>query len=89
MSLFNSSSVTYDAVCNTYSACFSTQHFGIDYGGPLPEEEEREDTIVVPRVNHGIFGSEYYDLCLAIDPLEHSSNYGIDIYLCVLEYVLS
>ena len=47
------------------------------HGGPLPEEEEREDTIVVPRVNHGIFGSEYYDLCLAIDPLEHSSNYGV------------
>ena len=25
---------------------FSTQHFGIDYGGPLPEEDDREDAIV-------------------------------------------
>ena len=47
---------------------FSTQRFGIDYGGPLPEEDDREDAIVVPRVNHGISSSDYYDLCLAIDP---------------------
>ena len=68
---------------------FSTQRFGIDYGGPLPEEGDREDAIVVPRVNHGISSSDYYDLCLAIDPLQHSTNYGIDIYLRVLDYVLS
>ena len=73
-----------------YLQCMAFQHsFGIDYGGPLPEEEDREDAIVVPRVNHGISSSDYYDLCLAIDPLEHSSNYGIDIYLRVLDYVLS
>ena len=81
---------------HVHSACailtvhdFSTQRFGIDYGGPLPEEDDREDAIVVPRVNHGISSSDYYDLCLAIDPLEHSSNYGIDIYLHVLDCVLS
>ena len=63
--------------------------FGIDYGGPLPEEEDREAAIVVPRVNHGISSSGYYDIRLAIDPLEHSSNYSIDIYLHVVDYVLS
>ena len=26
---------------------FSTQRFGIDYGGLLPEEDDREDAIVV------------------------------------------
>ena len=72
---------------HVHSACYYTlqchdfsTRFGIDYGEPLPEEDDREDAIVVPRVNHGISSSDYYDLCLAIDPLEHSSNNGIDIY---------
>ena len=54
---------------------FSTQRFEIE--GPLPEEDDGEDAIVVPRVNHGISSSDYYDLCLAIDPLQHSTNYGM------------
>ena len=62
---------------HVHSACtiltvhdFSTQHFGIDYGGPLPEEDDRARRCDCgPRVNHGISSSDYYDLCLAIDPL--------------------
>ena len=51
---------------HVHSACtiltvhvFSTQRFGIDYGGPLTEDDDREDAIVVPRVNHGIYSSDF------------------------------
>ena len=54
----------------------------------LKKMTEKMQLCMVPRVNHGISSSDYYDLCLAIDPLQHSTNYGIDIYLRVLDYVL-
>eukprot|EP00731_Ephydatia_muelleri_P005074 Em0002g1250a len=60
--------------------------YGIDYEGPLPEVEEDGD-VSVPTISTSITEDEFEDLCLMIDPMATSHNYGIDIYLEVLHYV--
>ena len=58
----------------------------IDYEGPLPEVEEDGD-VSVPTISASITEDEFEDLCLMIDPMARSHNFGIDIYLEVLHYV--
>ena len=71
---------------NTYFTFSIKQYYGVDYGGPLPEQEE-DETVVVPSIHHPLTGFQFYDLCSSINPLMYSSNFGIDIYLCVLDFV--
>ena len=48
---------------------------------------EEDGDVHVPTTSTSISEDEYEDLCLMIDPMARSHNYGIDIYLDVLHYV--
>ena len=49
---------------------------------------EEDGDVHVPAISRSIISEEEYeDLCLMIDPMARSHNYGIDIYVDVLHYV--
>ena len=43
--------------------------------------------MVVPSIHHPLTALQFYDLCSSINPLRYSSNFGIDTYLRVLDFV--
>ena len=48
---------------------------------------EEDGDVHVPAISRTISEDEYEDLCVMIDPMARSNNYGIDIYVDVLHYV--
>ena len=48
---------------------------------------EEDGDVSVPMISTCITEDELEDLCLMIDPMARSHDYGIDIYLEVLHYV--
>ena len=44
---------------------------------------QEDGGVHVPAISTSISEDEYEDLCLMIDPMARSRNYGIDIYLDV------
>ena len=48
---------------------------------------KEDGDVSVPTISTSITEDEFEDLCLMIDPMATSHNYGIDIYLEVLHYV--
>ena len=66
--------------------------FGIDYDGPLPSNEYDGDTwndfsVQVPEIPCPLSNALFNRMKCAVDPLEESSCYGIDIYIKSLEIV--
>ena len=62
------------------------QHYGYDPNGPSPFEETNNN-VVVPAINFD-YPSERTTVALeAIDPLRHSTQMGIDVYVEVLHLV--
>ena len=66
--------------------------FGIDYDGPLPSNEYDGDTwndfsVQVPEIPCPLSNTAFNRMKCAVDPLEESSCYGIDIYIKSLEIV--
>ena len=66
--------------------------FGIDGNGPLPNPAWGEDVsqlnaIEVPEVHLTIYSNEIHHRLMQFDPLVDSQNFGIDIYLHVVEYL--
>ena len=66
--------------------------FGIDYDGPLPSNEYDGDTwndfsVQVPEIPCPLSNTVFNRMKSAVDPLEESSCYGIDIYIKSLEIV--
>lgn len=52
-------------------------------------EDVNHTTVEVPRVPCPLTDSDYAQMCTNINPLAVSSDYGIDIYLESLEFVLA
>ena len=48
---------------------------------------DEDGDVSVPMISASITEDEFEDLCLMIDPMARSHNFGIDIYLEVLRYV--
>ena len=66
--------------------------FGIDYDGPFPSNEYDWDTwndfsVQVPEIPCPLSSTVFNRMKCAVDPLEESSCYGIDIYIKSLEIV--
>ena len=64
------------------------QLFGIDWDGPLPLEEE-EVRVVVPECPCPLTDVQLDELSTIVSPLSSSTNYGIDLYQSVVQYVES
>ena len=64
---------------------------GHDYGSsidddiPLPEP----DSVAVPQGRFHLSDQIQLQLHTIVDPLQESDNYGIDLYLAVIEYIHS
>ena len=66
--------------------------FGIDGDGPLPTNlcngaDEEENTIEVPHVDVPLTEEQFSQLQSQISPHGPGSNYGIEIYVRVLQFL--
>lgn len=60
--------------------------YGVSVEDPVPPDVP---SVTVPEVNFHLQGHELNQLIAMFDPLQESDNYGIDLYLSVLELVNS
>ena len=63
----------------------SNTHFGIDWDGPLPCCSDNAVDVEPPEQPLGILN--YQELCLRINPLEQSAEYGMELYSETILYV--
>ena len=62
-----------------------TDLYGIDPDGPEPIDND--GTVVVPSLNYQLEPEDYQQLTVTINPLSPSSNFGIDLYEEVVEFI--
>ena len=60
---------------------------GIDWDGPLPQEENDADQVDVPPCDSPLTEEQYRQLQANISPLAESSNYGINLVLDSLTFI--
>ncbi len=60
--------------------------FGIDWNGPLPDEEDMS-SVDIPNVRNPLSEHDYAELLRSISPLNESTSFGTDLYLNVLNFV--
>lgn len=65
----------------------NAQGHGIDWEGPLPQEENEADQVEVPPCECPLTEEQYRQLQDNIPPLAESPNYGIDLYLDCLSFI--
>ena len=65
------------------------QTFGIDWEGPMPhlDNEGISDAVVVPEIDCPLDSYAFDELDDVIQPLAETTNYGIDLYEKVLDFV--
>lgn len=62
--------------------------YGIDEDGALGDNET-EGTVTIPRISFQLDQSQLHQLKQTINPLDHCPNYGINIYLNVVQFLNS
>ena len=60
--------------------------YGIDNDSPIPSQHDAS-TIDIPEITYQMSDADMASLKLTIDPLQQSSEYGIDIYENTLQYL--
>jgi len=65
------------------------QTFGVDWEGPMPhpDNEGISDGVVVPEIDCPLDSYTFDELDDVIPPLAETTNYGIDLYEKVLDFV--
>lgn len=63
------------------------QSYGIDADGP--ETYDEEGTVAVPQLNFQLDPADYRRLCITVDPMSPSINYGIDLYEQAIQFIES
>lgn len=69
---------------------FSTQEgeeFGIDWDGPLPSD--LNSAVEVNPPDMPLSYESYEELCSTVFPLEECDDFGMDIYLRVVDFVVN
>ena len=64
------------------------QQMGIDWDGPLPPTDCSENTVFVDPPRQPLTDLDYQELCATINPLDSSSEYGLELYVETLQFVL-
>ena len=63
---------------------------GIDWNGPLPDPSDENSVIVdVDPPPQVLTDQDYQELLGRVDPLDPNSQYGIELYIESVEFVLS
>ena len=60
--------------------------YGIDWNGPLPDEEEVE-IVDVPGIWKPLLEHDNNELSRTIPPLQDSESFGTDVYINVVSFV--
>jgi len=60
--------------------------YGIDWDGPVPQIETANN-VQVPLIEVELTDEQLYYLYENFDPLRNDDNYGIDVFLDVLNYI--
>lgn len=63
--------------------------YGIDWDAPLVAEESEYDTVEVPVIPTPLTQQDHALLCSTVDPVSSNSDYGIDLYIATLSFVVS
>lgn len=64
----------------------NVEEYGVDEeNAPVPSEEN--DTVDIPESSYSLNDESVELLQQAVDPLQHSDNYGIDIYELTLQFI--
>jgi len=65
--------------------------FGIDWDGPMPHPDDESicETVVVPEMEFPLDSYSLDELDEMVAPLADTTNYGIDLYEKVLDFVSS
>ena len=78
----------YDSLVCLFSHQENAQSHGIDWDGPLPQEENDAEQVDVPHGDSPLTEEQYRQLEANILPLAGSSNYGIYIFLTCVSNIL-
>ena len=62
--------------------------WGIDWDGPLPPTDCSENTVYVDPPERPLTDTDFQELCARINPLDSSSEYGLELYVETLQFVL-
>ena len=62
-------------------------HIGIDWDGPLPYDGD--NTVQVDPPGQPLCCADYQDLCNNVNPLQQSTEYGVEVYSATIRYVYS
>ena len=62
------------------------QSLGIDWSGPLSFSD---NTVNVDPPEMPLSTQDYQELCIQVNPLEPSSEYGIELYIETVQFVLN
>ena len=65
------------------------ENYGIDEAGFAVTDGASSETVRVSRVEFELSEGNYSQLTASVDPLENSSNFGIDLYNQTLQYLNS
>lgn len=65
------------------------QQIGIDWDGPLPPTDCSETTVYVDPPEQPLTTSDYQELCATINPLDPSSEYGLELYVETVDFVIN
>ena len=63
------------------------QSFGIDWNGPLPFSDDNIVNVDPPQLP--LSHQDYQELCTQVNPIEPSSEHGIELYIETVQFVLS
>lgn len=61
---------------------------GIDWNGPIPYDSD-DDTVIVDPPPQIITDRDFQELSETINPLDPTSQYGIELYIQSVEFVLN
>lgn len=61
-------------------------NYGIDWGGPIPVDDEIQQVDVDP-INNILSNLQLSDLQHTINPLAEDGNFGINLFLTTLEFI--
>ena len=64
-------------------------NYGIDEAGFATDDDTSSGTIDISRIEFELSTQHYSQLTASIDPLENSSNFGIDLFQQTLQYINS
>ena len=89
--MWNSSIIIYHCsfFFNFLQDPINTAQLGIDWDGPLPPTDVSENTVYVDPPEQPLTSLDYQELCVTINPLDPSSEYGIELYIETLQFVLN